>query len=162
MAMSLLHFKNKKVLGFNFRDRLEEFGPIKEYEFRERRATMDDHELILEHREEIFDDNEVKDIPFWIEKSEIIIFENDEGEFIGYGLLNKTLESRDWYDVGMYVHPDHRKKGIGAWIINNMVQKCLKNGWRPVAGCADYNIGSKKTLEKAGFISKHVIVEFSN
>ncbi|MGA1820588.1 MAG: GNAT family N-acetyltransferase [Thermoplasmatota archaeon] len=160
MTMCLLHFSKKKVLGFNFRDRVAEFGPFEKFEFRERRATMEDHDLILKHREGIFDDTEVKHIPFWIRKSEIIIFENDRDEFIGYGLLNRTLESRDWFDVGMYVHPDHRKMGIGAWIIDNLVQRCLEREWRPVAGCAVSNTGSKRTLEKAGFVSKHVIVEF--
>lgn len=162
ISMSLLHFEKKKILGFNFRDRVKTPGPIAEYEFKERRATLDDHDLILEHREEIFDDSEIELIPYWIEKAEIIIFENEKDEFIGYGLVNKTLEGRNWYDVGMYVHPDHRKKGIGTWIIDHLVKYCLDKGWRPAAGCAIYNTGSKKTLEKAGLISKHVMVEFWN
>jgi GNAT superfamily N-acetyltransferase len=79
---------------------------------------------------------------------------------IGYGLMNRTIEGREWFDIGMYVHPDHRRKGIGTWIIDRLADRCVMNGWIPSAGCAFENIGSRRTLEKAGFVAKHVIVEF--
>jgi GNAT superfamily N-acetyltransferase len=162
MSMCLLHFEKKKGVGHIFRDRIEPRKPIPEFDLKERKATLDDIELLTKYRDEIFDDNEVDQIPYWIEKGGCIIYEDDDGNFIGYGMINRTIEGRDSFDIGMYVNPEYRKKGYGTWIINRLANTCIQNGWRPTAGCALKNTYSKKTLERAGFVSKHLIVEFWN
>jgi GNAT superfamily N-acetyltransferase len=162
MSMCLLHFNKRKVMGYNFRDRIEPPGPIPEFDLKERKATLDDIELLERYRDGIFDDNEVKEIPYWIENGECIIYEDISGNFIGYGMMNRTIDGRDWFDIGMYVNPDHRKQGYGTWIIDRLADHCVMNGWRPTLGCGKENAASKKTIEKAGFVSKHVITEFWN
>jgi GNAT superfamily N-acetyltransferase len=121
---------------------------------------MDDLELITEHCDGIFEEHELKDIPYWILKGSCIIFENENGDFIGYGMFNRTLEERNWYDIGMYVKPEMRKRGYGTYIIDRMAEHVKDLGGIPTAGCAFDNKGSKRTLERAGFVSKHVMVEF--
>ncbi|MGA1822022.1 MAG: GNAT family N-acetyltransferase [Thermoplasmatota archaeon] len=162
MSMCHLHFKDHKTIGYNFRDRIDPKEPIPDLDLVERTATLDDVDLMTSYSDGIFDENEIKDIPYWIERSECIIFENPEGVFIGYGMINRTVEGRNWFDIGMYVNPDHRRKGYGSYIIGRMAEICEENGCRPTAGCAFENIGSKKTLERAGFVSKHLIIEFRN
>jgi len=160
MSMCLLHFKAEKVIGYNFRDRIEPPGPIPDLDPEERIATLDDVDLLTRFRDGIFDDSEVKDIPYWIEKGGCTIYEDSDGSFIGYGMLNRTIDGRDWFDIGMYVRPECRKKGYGTWIIDRLADRCIMNGWRPTLGCAKDNMASKRTIEKAGFVSRHTMVEF--
>ncbi len=161
MSMCLLHFREKKVIGYNFRDRIEPPEPVPEFDLKDRIATLDDVDLLTRHRDGIFEDNEVKDIPYWVGKGGCTIYEDSDGSFIGYGMLNRTIEGRDWFDMGMYVKPDLRKQGYGTWIIDRLADLCVMNGWRPTLGCARDNVASKRTIEKAGFVSRYVMVEFT-
>lgn len=158
--MCVANSNKEKVVGYQFREISEPEGHIVVTDLKERPANIGDLDTIRRYREEIFDDSEVEDIPFYINKGSIIIFEEENGEFAGYGMLNRTLPSRNWFDVGMYVNPDKRKGGFGTYIITRMIETARSNGWRPIAGCAEYNKASKRTLEKAGFISRYVLKEF--
>jgi GNAT superfamily N-acetyltransferase len=160
LSMCMIHSKKRKIVGFNFRDRIEPEPPIRDLKLDVRTATMNDHDLILGNREEIFEDDEVGDIPHYINIGSIKIFE-EEGKFAGYGMFNRTLTGRNWFDIGMYVHPEFRKRGYGTYILDRIAQHVTSIGGRPTAGCAFENTGSKKTLEKAGYISNHVMIEFS-
>ena len=51
-------------------------------------------------------------------------------------------------------------KVLGAYIISLIKQHCFIKDLVPVCGCDYHNYASKKTLEKAGFITKHRIVRF--
>jgi GNAT superfamily N-acetyltransferase len=62
--------------------------------------------------------------------------------------------------VGMLVHPEHRKRGVGTYIIQYLKEYCMQNLWRPICGCAKQNVSSRKTLERAGFVSKYDLLEF--
>jgi GNAT superfamily N-acetyltransferase len=160
LSMCMLHSKEKRVIGYIFRERRSDIDPVRTFDLAERPAEKNDLEIVREHREEIFDDDEVEDIPFYINKGSIRIFEDGDGEFIGYGLINRTIEDMNWFDVGMYVKEEHRGKGIGTHIISRMIEICDSNGWRPIAGCSIENEGSLRTLQKAGFVSRYVMMEF--
>jgi GNAT superfamily N-acetyltransferase len=160
LSQCLIRMKKRKILGYNFRERTGPSGKIPAFDVGSRTATIGDHELILKHSEGIFDDNEKKDIPYWIDKGSIIIFEDENNGFLGYGIFNRTLPDRNWFDVGMYVSPDFRKRGFGTFIIDRMADHVTVMGGIPNAGCSFENIGSRKTLEKAGFITRYLIVEF--
>ncbi|MBZ9623835.1 GNAT family N-acetyltransferase [Clostridium sp. FP2] len=54
----------------------------------------------------------------------------------------------------------NRKKGVGTYIISKLKEHCISNDLVPICGCAYNNYASKKTLEKAGFITIHRIVRF--
>lgn len=159
-SQCIIRMKSRKMIGYNFRERIESKQPVDHFDLKMRKATMDDHDIILNNREEIFDDSEVGDIPYYINKGAIFMFEDDKGVFHGYGLMNRTLPDRNWYDVGMLVHPDHRGKGVATFIIDRLADQVTMMGGVPNAGCAFDNIGSKKTLERAGFITRYVMVEF--
>lgn len=61
-------------------------------------------------------------------------------------------------DIGMVVATEHRRKGVGTYIITKLSEQCYKNGVIPMAGCDSENIASKNTLTKAGLISEHRII----
>ena len=64
-------------------------------------------------------------------------------------------------DIGFLVSTKHRRKGIGVSIANFLKSTCLERGDIPIAGCSSENIGSKMTLESAGFISQYQLLELS-
>ncbi len=94
-----------------------------------------------------------------IRKEEIFIFHSD-GELLGAGTCKKICKSLNYYDIGMIVPTKYRRKGLGTYIIIKLKEYCYNNNKIPVCDCYYYNYPSKKTLEKAGFISKHRMVRF--
>jgi GNAT superfamily N-acetyltransferase len=94
-----------------------------------------------------------------ISKEEVLIF-YDKDELIGAGSCKRIWDSKNYYDIGMVVAENHRKKGIGTFIISQLKEYCYNNGLVPVCGCWYYNHASKKTLEKAGFVTRHRIIRF--
>ncbi|MBM3548755.1 MAG: GNAT family N-acetyltransferase [Alphaproteobacteria bacterium] len=60
----------------------------------------------------------------------------------------------------MVVAPGHRRHGYGTHIVLHLKHLCLRNGWRPIAGCHVGNVGSRTCLEAAGFRSRHQLLEF--
>ncbi|MFW3147141.1 MAG: GNAT family N-acetyltransferase [Thermoplasmatota archaeon] len=160
LSQCILHKKRMKVMGYLFREMIAPEEPIEDKGLAFRTAGSEDLGLIEKFRDGIFDDNEVKEIPYWIKKGSIMIFECGGNEFIGYGIFNRTVKEKEWYDVGMYVSPRHRKKGFGAYIVDRMIKHVEGMGGVPNAGCDVNNEASKRTLERAGFISKHLILEF--
>jgi GNAT superfamily N-acetyltransferase len=94
-----------------------------------------------------------------IRKEEIFIFHWDN-ELLGAGTCKKICDSLNYYDIGMIVAEKHRKKGLGTYIILKLKEYCYNNNQSPVCECYYFNYSSKKTLEKAGFISNHRMIRF--
>lgn len=80
---------------------------------------------------------------------------------LGVGVAQKVFASMNYYDIGMIVKKDYRNKGIGTYIITKLREVCCQENLIPVCGCWYYNHASKRTLEKAGFISNHRIITFN-
>ena len=74
--------------------------------------------------------------------------------------MRQVVPGRDDIDIGMVVGPEHRHRGYGSYIVAHLKSLCLSNGWRPICGCSIDNLGSQRTLERAGFASSHNLVEF--
>lgn len=53
-------------------------------------------------------------------------------------------------DLYMEVHPDHRRQGYGAFLIQELKTECYLAGRKPAARCNADNHGSRNTLIKAG------------
>lgn len=52
--------------------------------------------------------------------------------------------------IGMFVHAEHRRRGLAVETLAALKRHCYEKGWRPVAGCAHGNAGSWRALERAG------------
>jgi GNAT superfamily N-acetyltransferase len=77
-----------------------------------------------------------------------------DGIFLGQGFFNPNTLTPGQVSIGMSVHPDHRRKGIGRSIILHLIDISREKGLTPICGCWYYNHNSKRTLESAGFVSK--------
>jgi RimJ/RimL family protein N-acetyltransferase len=59
----------------------------------------------------------------------------------------------DKIDIGIYTHPDHRRRGLASVAVAATVEHCLNNGFSAVGWhCNADNIGSWKTAEKVDFV----------
>lgn len=87
-----------------------------------------------------------------------LFYRNDN--LVGCGTALRTHPEWNYCDLGVWVKSEFRKQGIGAQIITFLRKFALENSFRPTCGCSIDNIASQKTLEKAGFISRHSLIEF--
>lgn len=162
LLMSLCFDYHKKVScnAYLFRDDTDKKYSTSGFEnIKIRLATKAD----LKDLEEINRFEENVDFFFDLEKEiqreEIYIFHSDD-ELFGAGTCKRICQCLNYYDIGMIVPEEHRRKGLGTYIILKLKEFCYNDNKIPVCDCYYYNYPSKKTLEKAGFISKHRMVRF--
>jgi len=84
---------------------------------------------------------------------------HDGDSIIGIGEWRISQSQPPYADVGMITDRDHRRHGVGTYILAQFKQLCAERDLRPICSCEAGNVGSRKTIEKAGFISSHRIVE---
>jgi RimJ/RimL family protein N-acetyltransferase len=124
-----------------------------------RLATKEDSKGLAEINRFAEDVDFFYDLDKEILKEEIFIFHLN-GELLGAGTCKRIYRSLNYYDIGMIVPEKYRRKGLGTYIIIKLKEYCYNNKKIPVCDCYYFNYPSKKTLEKAGFISKHRMVRF--
>ncbi|HEV3165329.1 MAG TPA: GNAT family N-acetyltransferase [Isosphaeraceae bacterium] len=67
--------------------------------------------------------------------------------------------NRPYGDIYMQVAEPFRKRGLGAYLVQELKRVCYEQGSVPAARCNPTNIASRKTLQKAGFVPcGHVLV----
>jgi GNAT superfamily N-acetyltransferase len=95
-----------------------------------------------------------------IAAAEIFVLQSDGGEVLGTGVIGARDFWPPYVDLGMCVSEAHRRKGIGAHIIRQLRAYCRARSWVPGASCKFGNVASRKTLERAGMISRDRVLEF--
>ncbi|MBI1930863.1 GNAT family N-acetyltransferase [Candidatus Poribacteria bacterium] len=55
-------------------------------------------------------------------------------------------------DVGMEVAVPYRRRGYGSYLVQEVKRICYEAGKKPAARCNPDNVGSRRTLQKAGFL----------
>lgn len=66
--------------------------------------------------------------------------------------------NRPYGDVYMAVAEPYRRRGIGSFIVQELKRVCYEGGSIPAARCNPANIGSRSTLQKAGFVPCGVLL----
>jgi RimJ/RimL family protein N-acetyltransferase len=82
-----------------------------------------------------------------------------KGKIIGTGELRMDDMVPGFADLGMVTHPEFRKRGVATYVIANLLVKVKERGLQANAACDFSNIGSRKTLEKAGMMATHRMVK---
>lgn len=85
----------------------------------------------------------------------------DNGEILGYGLICTHHLDPQRADIGNFVLPKHRRKGVGRSLIIGLSQLAEQQGLRPAAGCWYKNKESLLTLSSSGFTSPSRLFYFS-
>jgi RimJ/RimL family protein N-acetyltransferase len=147
------------VEGTLFRDLSDKLPPDQAVynEIQLRPATPTDAELIIPHREGVFDsDDECRE---WISRGHVSVLARS-GVFLGMGLLTRVWPNRREHDVGVMIHPDYRHRGYASCVLRTLKERCIAQGMVPTAGCAAENVGSARALHRAGFVSQHSLIVF--
>lgn len=82
------------------------------------------------------------------------------GEVIGTGELRERVLWPPFADVGMIVRKDYRRQGLGTYLLCKLKQMAAARGLTPICSCEAGNLGSRKSIEKAGFVAHHRVVQF--
>jgi L-amino acid N-acyltransferase YncA len=149
--------KSVNVVGINFREYREKTPAVVYEDISIRPATVKDEQLIVGMNEEVFEQEE--EVKAYIENKQILLFEKEK-EVLGFGIFARVIEGRPEFDIGVLVDRKYRGRGYGEYIIRYLVNYCRQNGWRAICGCAIENEGSRRSLEKAGFIGRYRLLEF--
>ncbi|MCP4640944.1 MAG: GNAT family N-acetyltransferase [bacterium] len=76
-----------------------------------------------------------------------------EDTLFGMGYVSTEYCSEGTANLGVFTNPNFRRKGVGTFIVQELVQECRSRGLSPIAACYHENVGSKGTLARAGFVS---------
>ncbi len=80
-------------------------------------------------------------------------------EWIGLGEYRKSDSQKGIVDLGVMVSPQHRGRGWATSILALMRQECATNGHHPICSTTMDNVAAQKAIERAGFISRHRIMD---
>jgi N-acetylglutamate synthase-like GNAT family acetyltransferase len=123
-----------------------------------RQAGEGDIAMIRKINDSFFESDEELEMVF---QEELLFCFFIEKILIGCGTIMKIFPGSHAHDIGMLVNPALRKKGYGTNIISYLVNYCHEKGWRPICGCDIYNLASRRSLEKAGFVSYDRLLHFT-
>ncbi|PKO95661.1 MAG: hypothetical protein CVU12_09025 [Bacteroidetes bacterium HGW-Bacteroidetes-7] len=144
------------VQGFLYRD-LTDRGIQPSAGLSFRYAILADLPYLNQQEDEVFEPKELLEDN--IKNNEVIICERDN-VVIGCGFITQVVSGFKYYDLGVWVNPDCRRKGYAVQIMIYLKSFCFKNVWIPICGCSADNIASQRMLSKVGFISNHKLLEF--
>ena len=87
----------------------------------------------------------------------------ENGKLIATSECRISKTQKPYADVGMIVAVDQRRRGVGGHVLNLTKDFCYERGLQPICSCEAGNIGSRKAITKAGFVSRHrvLLVEFA-
>lgn len=77
---------------------------------------------------------------------------------LGIGECRLSASQLPYADVGMITARPYRRRGVGAYILARLKEECYQQQARPICSCAFENMASRQTIEKAGFITQHRIL----
>ena len=80
------------------------------------------------------------------------------GALVATSELRVSKTQKPYADLGMIVAPGYRRQGLGSYMLNCTKAYCYEHNLRPICSCEVTNIGSKKAILKAGFVSRHRVV----
>jgi RimJ/RimL family protein N-acetyltransferase len=111
-------------------------------------ATTADEDVIREQSGDLFGE-----VGERIERGELFLT-NRAGACVGFGVLARSQFQHEVASIGMFTLEPFRRAGVGAATIALLIDECSRRGMRAVAGCWYYNHPSKRTLERAGMVTR--------
>ena len=70
-----------------------------------------------------------------------------------------TFYNRPYGDIYMEVGEAFRRRGLGAFLVQELKRECYNLGAVPCARCNPTNVASRRTLQRAGFVPvAHILI----
>jgi len=95
-----------------------------------------------------------------IERRALFVLSLDD-EWLGVGECRKSDTQQGVTDLGMMVAPAHRRKGWATYILTRLGAHCTAQGQHAICSTTVENVGAQKAIVRAGFISRHRIMNVS-
>jgi len=126
-----------------------------------RRATESDMEKINDVCGDFWGNLEEVKKRYSEPNNELFVLYSDK-VLLGVSCVESKYCSPGSANIGMFVNEDFRRRQLGSYIVTKLKEHCYSNDLIPIAACYHANDASKRTLEKAGFVTQNrtIIVEF--
>ncbi|MCA1717885.1 MAG: N-acetyltransferase family protein [Actinobacteria bacterium] len=113
-----------------------------------RMVTADTEPVSVESRRTWFREHDPGRYPIWVAE--------DGGEIAGWLSLSPFYDGRPAYhataEVGVYVSENHRRKGLGRWLVGETIRRGPELGLKTLtAGAFAHNGPSLRLFESFGF-----------
>ena len=90
-------------------------------------------------------------------KGEVHINEEAD-EILGACEVRSSTSHPKVANIGMVVSPDHRRKGIGSYLLGKAKEMAIYRGLQPICSCEKGNVASLKSIHSNGFRSVHQVL----
>ncbi len=94
----------------------------------------------------------------WVDKDGIYYLLQNK-KILGTCEIRKSDTQSGYADLGTIVSSRYRNKGLGTFLMKRGKIICYEAGLQPICSCRYDNVGSKKMIERAGFINKNVMLK---
>jgi GNAT superfamily N-acetyltransferase len=148
LSHALDDYRQLSKQAYFFTARGEAVSPDVSAGYALRPAEPRDSERIRE-----FSGDFLEDVARHVQAGEVFLTHRNE-DLVGLGLIVPSKLYRDVASIGMFTIEAFRGAGVGTATIALLIAECRRHGIRPVAGCWYYNHLSKKTLERAGMVTR--------
>jgi len=95
-----------------------------------------------------------------VEKGEVFMLK-DTDEILGTCEVRKSESDPRVAGIGMITSAQHRKKGLGSYLLGKAKEKSVEWHRAPICSCEKDNIGSLKSIQNNGFRSTHQMLLLS-
>ena len=94
-----------------------------------------------------------------IDRQELFLWQDAaNNQILGVCEARKSDTQPGVGDVGMIVSKNYRKQGVGSYLLNQAKEHCYHQGLKPICSCEKDNIGSRKSIQRVGFVARHRLV----
>lgn len=123
-----------------------------------RRPRMEEARSMVDPAEGFLRPGDVED---FVLHGWFVAFENRAGKVFGFAVAKRVTSARPEVEFSMFVKPFARGQGLGVHIVDYMASLCESSGSVPVCSSAVWNLASQRTLERAGFRSRHTLLQYN-
>jgi RimJ/RimL family protein N-acetyltransferase len=82
-----------------------------------------------------------------------------EGEILGTGEARVSESQPPFVDLGVITVRRHRGRGVAPHVLGRLKQRCYDRELVPICSTTVENTGSRRAIAKAGFVSRHRLLE---
>jgi RimJ/RimL family protein N-acetyltransferase len=76
---------------------------------------------------------------------------DDQGRLVGEAGHHRWADDDRFADIGVLVHGDARRRGVGRTVVARLVERIFADGYLPLYACSRTNDGSRRVAGSLGF-----------
>lgn len=161
MAAGLDHQTSVTSIGMLVRDYVpRELPQLPHIKFTCRRAEVEDLPRVQAVDQQVFTHRERLRLAAthgWLWLYEDV----NASRLIGFGLIKPLRRDSKDADVGIAVDKPFRNKGFALYMLQDLMNRSVAEGLRPIAGCAMDNLASRRMGQRIGMSPRYRLVSMT-